>query len=69
MATFVFKLQYAYVPTVERSQTAAARRKLAPKQVGILDKLQHVRSSSTSLSMVAAVVAAANSNGGYKSRI
>src|SRR5579862_7038225 len=48
MATFV-PISYTYVPTAPRSKSATARRKPAPKQSSILDKLQHIKPSSTSL--------------------
>jgi hypothetical protein len=38
MATFAFKL-YTYVPTAPRSKSTLTRRKPAPEQVSIFDKL------------------------------
>jgi hypothetical protein len=71
MATLAFK-PYTYVPTPPRSKSTATRRRPAPEQVSILDKLQQIRSSSALLNTprpVAAAAAAmpvANGNGGYK---
>jgi hypothetical protein len=68
MATFAFKPQYTYVPTPPRSKSAATRRRPAPKQDNIFDKLQQIRSSSTSLStprpVAAAAMAVADGDGG-----
>ncbi|KAH6694352.1 hypothetical protein BKA61DRAFT_711903 [Leptodontidium sp. MPI-SDFR-AT-0119] len=49
MATFAFK-PYTYVPTAPRSKSTATRRRPAPEQVSILNKLQHIMSSGASLS-------------------
>ncbi|KAH8787553.1 hypothetical protein F5882DRAFT_110926 [Hyaloscypha sp. PMI_1271] len=70
MATLAFK-PYTYVPTPPRSKSTATRRRPAPEQVSILDKLQQIRSSSASLSTPRPVAAAAampvaDGNGGYK---
>jgi hypothetical protein len=64
MATFAFKPQYTYKPTPQRSKSAATRPRPAPKQVNILDKLQQIRSSSTSLSTPRP--AATDGDGGYR---
>jgi hypothetical protein len=70
MATFAFKPQYTYVPNPPRSKSTATRRKPAPEQVSILDKLQQIRSSSTSLStsrpVAAAAMAVADGDGDYR---
>ncbi|KAH8760019.1 hypothetical protein BGZ57DRAFT_932085 [Hyaloscypha finlandica] len=67
MATFAFKSQYTYKPTPPRPKSTATRRKPALEQVSILNKLQHIRSSSASLSTLRPAVAAANNddNRGY----
>ena len=67
MATFAFKSQYTYKPTPPRPKSTATRRKPALEQVSILNKLQHIRSSSASLSTLRPAVAAADDddNGGY----
>jgi len=68
MATFAFKSQYTYKPTLPRPKSTATRRKPALEQVSILNKLQHIRSSSVSLSMLRPAEAAADdddNNGGY----
>ncbi|MCJ1357476.1 MAG: hypothetical protein MMC33_007472 [Icmadophila ericetorum] len=66
MATLAFK-PYTYVPTPPRSTSTATRRRPAPKQVSILNKLQQIRSSSTSLSTPRpAAAAAADDDGGYR---
>jgi len=66
MATFAFK-PYTYVPTAPCSKSTATRRKPAPEQVSILNKLQHIRSSGASLSTPRpAAAAAANDDGGYR---
>ncbi|MCJ1345826.1 hypothetical protein MMC31_004035 [Peltigera leucophlebia] len=46
MATVAFK-PYTYVPTAPRSKSTATRRRPAPEQVSILNKLQHIMSSGT----------------------
>jgi len=67
MATFAFKPQYTYKPTPPRSQSTATRRKPAPEQISILNKLQHIKSSSASLSTPRpAVVVAADDDEGYR---
>jgi hypothetical protein len=68
MATFAFKPQYTYVPTPPRSKSAATRRRPAPK-LSIFDKLQQIRSSSTSLSTprpVAPAMTVADGDRGYR---
>jgi hypothetical protein len=49
MATLAFK-PYTYKPTAPRSKSTATRRRPAPEQVSILNKLQHITSSDASLS-------------------
>ena len=49
MITFAFK-PYTYVPTTLRFKSTATCRKPVLKQVSILNKLQHIRLSSASLS-------------------
>jgi hypothetical protein len=63
MATFAFK-PYIYVPTAPRSKSTATRRKPAPEQISILNKLQHIKSSGASLSTPRP--AAADDDGGYR---
>lgn len=66
MATVAFK-PYTYVPTAPRSKSTATRRRPAPEQVSILNKLQHIMSSGASLSTPRpAAAAAADDNGGYR---
>jgi hypothetical protein len=50
MATFV-PISYTYVPTTPRSKSTATRRKPAPKQSSILDKLWRSKLSGAALSM------------------
>ncbi|KAL5316367.1 hypothetical protein ACEPPN_015412 [Leptodophora sp. 'Broadleaf-Isolate-01'] len=69
MATFAFKPQYTYKPTAPRSKSTATRRRPAPRQVSILNKLQDIMSSGASLSTlrpVAPAAAAADDDGGYR---
>jgi hypothetical protein len=61
MATFAFK-PYTYVPTAPRSKSTGTRRKPAPKQVSIFDKLQHIKPNNAALSTPRP--AAANDNRG-----
>jgi len=68
MATFAFK-PYIYVPTAPRSKSTATRRKPAPKQVSILNKLQYIRSSEAVVSIPRPAAAAADIDGGCKPRI
>ncbi|KUJ09872.1 uncharacterized protein LY89DRAFT_740294 [Mollisia scopiformis] len=49
MATLAFKL-YTYKPTAPRSKSTATHRRPTAEQVSILSKLQHITSSSASLS-------------------
>lgn len=66
MATFAFK-PYTYVPTAPRSKSTATRRRPAPEQASILNKLQHIMSSGASLSTPRpAAAAAADDDGGYR---
>jgi len=55
-------ISYTYVPTAPRSKSTATRRKPAPKQSSILDKLQHSKLSEAALSM--ARLAVADDSGG-----
>ncbi|KAL5312933.1 hypothetical protein ACEPPN_019359 [Leptodophora sp. 'Broadleaf-Isolate-01'] len=67
MATFAFKPQYTYKPTPPRSKSTATRRKPAPEQISILNKLQHIMSSGASLSTPRpAAAAAADDDGDYR---
>ncbi|XMA13641.1 hypothetical protein WAI453_006432 [Rhynchosporium graminicola] len=59
MATFAFKPQYTYKPTPPRPKSRANRCKHALEEVSILNKLEHVRSSSTSRSTLRPAVAVA----------
>jgi hypothetical protein len=66
MVTFV-ESEYIYKPTPPRSEGTATRRKPAPEQVSILNKLQQIRSSSASLSTLRpAAAAAADDDWGYR---
>ena len=64
MATFAFKPQYTYKPTPPRSKSTATRRKPAPEQTSILNKLQHIESSGASLSTPRPAAAAAADDDG-----
>ncbi|KAH6714491.1 hypothetical protein BKA61DRAFT_673810 [Leptodontidium sp. MPI-SDFR-AT-0119] len=66
MATFAFK-PYTYVPTPPRSKSTTTRRKPAPEQASIFDKLQRIKSSNTSLSTPRPPAVA--DNGGYMPEI
>jgi len=59
MASYLPKPSCLRVPTPPRSKSTATCRKPAPERVSILDKLQQIRSSSTSLSTSRPVAAAA----------
>lgn len=65
MATFPFK-PYTYVPTTPRSKSTATRRRPAPEQVSILNKLQHIMSSGASLSTPRPAAAPAADDGGCR---
>jgi len=66
MATLAFK-PYTYKPTAPRSKSTATRRRPAPEQVSILNKLQHIMSSGASLSTPQlAAAAAADDDRGYR---
>ena len=65
MATFAFAPSYTYVPTAPRYKSTGTRRKPAPKQVSIFDKLQYVKPNNAALITsrpAAAAAAAAGSN-------
>jgi hypothetical protein len=64
MATFD-PIPYTYAPTAPRSKNTATRRKPAPKQVSIFDKIQRIKPSGAALSTPrpAAIVAAADNRG------
>jgi hypothetical protein len=48
MTTFNL-ISYTYVPTVLRFKSTKALCKRAPKQVSILDKIQHIKASGAAL--------------------
>jgi hypothetical protein len=48
MATFA--KPYSYVPTPPRSKSTVTRRKPAPKQVSIFDKLQYIKPNNAAVS-------------------
>ena len=57
MATFN-PIPYTYVPTASRLKNTKAPHNRPPKQVSILDKIQHIKVSGTVLGTPAAVAAA-----------
>ena len=65
MATFAFAPSYTYVPTAPRYKSTGTRRKPAPKQVSIFDKLQHIKPNNAALiTLRPAAAAAAGDNRG-----